>query len=155
MKKKSKTKHPLFYTWTGMMYRCYKPYNSHYKYYGAKGITVDERWHDFWNFVYDIDNRMLNGHLLYRKDYHLDKDIKGGKIYSLENCMVISAEENRRLGCENHQRKIIAFNNTEKILFDSLIDVERQLNIKHGTLTSCLRRGNLNRKTGFRFKYIS
>ncbi|OTW70613.1 hypothetical protein BK727_13130 [Bacillus thuringiensis serovar roskildiensis] len=155
MEKKRKKDHPLFYTWHGMMYRCYKPYNSHYKYYGAQGITVDERWHDFWNFVYDIDNRMPNGHLLYSSDYQLDKDLKGGKIYSLENCVILSKKENQQLGYEKLQKRIVAFNDSQKIVFDSLGNVERQLNIKHGTLTSCLKRGNVHRKTGFRFKYIS
>ncbi|MGR5882744.1 hypothetical protein ACT7DC_21945 [Bacillus cereus] len=151
----NKKNHPLFYTWNGMMYRCYKPYHSHYKYYGAEGVTVAERWHDFDNFVYDIDNNMPNGHLLYQDEYQLDKDIKGGMIYSLETCMIISQKENQQLGYEKQQKKIVAFNDTQETVFDSLGDAERQLNIKHATLTSCLKRGNVHRKTGYRFKYIS
>lgn len=154
-KKKRKRDHPLYYTWVGMLRRCYKTYDSHYKYYGAKGITVAKQWHRFENFVYDIDNRMLNGHLLYRKDYQLDKDIKGGKIYSLENCMIVSAEENMRLVHEKQKRKIVAFNESEEIMFDSLKEAEIRFNMNHGTLIFCLRRGNVHRKTGFRFKYIS
>ncbi|MHA2888551.1 hypothetical protein [Bacillus cereus] len=151
----NKKNHPLFYTWNGMMYRCYKPYHSHYKYYGGKGVTVDERWHDFWNFVYDIDNRMPNGHLLYRKDYQLDKDKKGGMIYSLENCMVISKKENQKLGYEKQQKKIIAFNDSQEMMFNSLSAAERQLDIHHATLIRCLKNGNFHKKTGFCFKYIS
>ncbi|PHC50200.1 hypothetical protein [Bacillus toyonensis] len=151
----NKKNHPLFYTWNGMMYRCYKRYNKRYKFYGAKGVTVEKRWHDFWNFVYDIDNRMPNGHLLYQDGYQLDKDKKGGMIYSLENCVVITGEENRRILHEKQKKKVSAFNESEEIIFDSLSDVQRILNINHGTLYNCLHRGNVHRKTGYRFKYIS
>lgn len=73
-----------------MIARCYYKSNTHYKYYGAKGVTICDRWREnFWHFVEDIDNHMLNGHLLYDDGYVLDKDLKGGNVYSLENCMVI------------------------------------------------------------------
>lgn len=155
MEKKRKRFHPLYCTWRGMMNRCYKTSDKRYAIYGGRGITVDERWHDFWEFVYDIDNRMPNGHLLYRKDYQLDKDINGGMIYSLENCMVITAEENRRMAIDKQKKKIIAFNDTIEIEFESLAAAERQLHIKRQTLNGCLRRGNVNKQTGFRFKFIS
>ncbi|EEL89671.1 TPA: hypothetical protein ACGW7B_005662 [Bacillus nitratireducens] len=155
MEKKLKTNHPLYGTWCGIMRRCHKPNDSHYKYYGNKGITVAKQWHKFWNFVYDIDNRMPNGHLLYRKDYQLDKDKKGGKIYSLENCMVITAEENRKMAGDKQKRKIVAFDDDGEIKFESLSAAQRQLNIKRQTLCGCLKRGNVHRETGYRFKYIS
>ncbi|MEM5663381.1 hypothetical protein ABR763_27505 [Bacillus cereus] len=155
MEKKVKTKHPLYGTWHGMMNRCYKTNDSRYKNYGGRGITVEERWHDFWDFVYDIDNRMPNGHLLYQKEYQLDKDTNGGMIYSLENCVVITAEENNRMARDKQKRKIFAFNDTVEIKFESMAAAERQLNIKRPTLFGCLKRGNVHRKTGFRFKYIS
>ncbi len=85
--------HPLYNRWLGMMYRCYKPYHSHYKYYGAKGVVVDARWHNFKLFVEDIYDRMPNGHLLESKGYVLDKDIHGGNIYSLDTCVVISKKK--------------------------------------------------------------
>ncbi|UDV85121.1 hypothetical protein [Bacillus cereus] len=81
-----KKKHNLYSTWKNMMARCYIKSHPNYKFYGAKGFTVSERWHSFGNFIYDIDNNMPNGHLLYSSDYQLDKDKKGGMLYSLENC---------------------------------------------------------------------
>ncbi|QWH10427.1 hypothetical protein EXW38_03105 [Bacillus mycoides] len=155
MEKKLKTKHTLYGTWHGMMNRCYKTNDSRYKIYGGRGITVEKRWHDFWDFVYDIDNKMPNGHLLYLKEYQLDKDINGGMIYSLENCVVITAEENRKMAIDKQKKKIIAFNDTVEIEFESVSAAQRQFNIKRQTLSCCLRRGNVHRKTGFRFKYIS
>lgn len=42
---------PEYNTWTGIKARCLNPKNSHYKYYGARGITVCKRWIDsFENF---------------------------------------------------------------------------------------------------------
>ena len=35
---------PLYSTWKDMKGRCYNPRNRGYKYYGARGITVCERW---------------------------------------------------------------------------------------------------------------
>lgn len=47
-------KHPLYGTWAGMMSRCYSPNHTWYKRYGARGITVCERWHDPTVFAADI-----------------------------------------------------------------------------------------------------
>lgn len=40
----------LFKVWDGMNQRCYNPNNSHYKYYGAKGVTICDEWREFLNF---------------------------------------------------------------------------------------------------------
>lgn len=40
---------------------------------------------------------MPNGHLLLSSDYQLDKDKKGGMLYSLENCSIIYTEENKKI----------------------------------------------------------
>ena len=85
-KKMTKRGHPLYSTWKGMMDRCYLKSNSNYRYYGGIGVTVSERWHEFWNFVEDVDNHMESGHLLYSIDYQIDKDKNGGIIFSWELC---------------------------------------------------------------------
>ncbi|WP_257152853.1 hypothetical protein [Bacillus toyonensis] len=135
------------------MRRCHVEHHPNYKYYGGKGVTVDERWHDFDKFVYDIDNHMLNGHLLYQKGYHLDKDIKGGKIYSLENCMIITAEENKRLGVANTKRRILAIKGTEQIEFESVTFASKNLKLSRRTIQLILQSG---RKTnsGYTFRYV-
>lgn len=47
--------HPLFIRWQSMIWRCYKPTNRSYKNYGARGITVCDRWRDsFEAFVEDM-----------------------------------------------------------------------------------------------------
>lgn len=148
----TKRNHPLYRKWRNIISRCYKPYNNNYKYYGAKGITVDERWHDFWQFVEDIENRLENGHLLYEKGYDLDKDIKGGKIYSLENCVVLSAEEHRKIGRNKQKKKIVAISDTQKIKFDSVAEASRQLRINRGSIQQYLKKKEVH-SSGYLFQY--
>lgn len=42
---------PTYWTWSNMLRRCADPANE---YYGARGITVCERWLDFANFLADM-----------------------------------------------------------------------------------------------------
>jgi hypothetical protein len=37
----------MYRMWVGMLQRCYNPNSKVYRHYGARGITVDERWHTF------------------------------------------------------------------------------------------------------------
>jgi len=48
--RKSKT----YTCWRSMMQRCYRAGDRNFKYYGARGIVVCERWHDFRNFLTDM-----------------------------------------------------------------------------------------------------
>jgi hypothetical protein len=48
---------PTQSTWKSMMTRCTNPNGWGYEEYGAKGVTVCERWHDFRNFLYDMGER--------------------------------------------------------------------------------------------------
>ena len=43
--------------WSGMLTRCFNSKDPDYARYGARGITVCERWLDFRNFVADIGMR--------------------------------------------------------------------------------------------------
>lgn len=50
--------HPLYETWLQMIRRCTKPNNKRYKYYGARGINVCQRWLDsFEAFCEDMGER--------------------------------------------------------------------------------------------------
>lgn len=48
---------PEYKIWDGMMQRCFNPRSPAFKNYGARGITVCERWHDFVNFYADVGDR--------------------------------------------------------------------------------------------------
>jgi len=54
---KLRSKHSLYQTWTGMWYRCTVPTHGLYRNYGARGISVCERWRSFDNFVGDMGTR--------------------------------------------------------------------------------------------------
>lgn len=43
--------------WTSMLQRCNNPRNPAYKWYGARGIQVCERWHSFENFYADMGDQ--------------------------------------------------------------------------------------------------
>ena len=73
--------HPLFHTWNGMIRRCHDPKKSDYNYYGGRGITVCDRWHDFWKFVEDMEPKP--------KGLSIDR-IDNDKGYSKDNCRWVS-----------------------------------------------------------------
>lgn len=43
--------------WASMIQRCENPKSTNYHLYGARGITVCERWHTFQNFFADMGKR--------------------------------------------------------------------------------------------------
>lgn len=48
---------PTYSSWRAMVDRCNKPSCGPFKYYGAKGIRVCERWLEFGNFLEDMGER--------------------------------------------------------------------------------------------------
>lgn len=48
---------PAYHTWAGMIQRCTNKKCPEYRNYGARGITVCERWLDFRNFYEDMGPR--------------------------------------------------------------------------------------------------
>ena len=86
----------VYFLWRNMMQRCYNEKHPSYKYYGNKGVIVNERWHVFNNFIEDIDK--INGFNIdkfLKGEIHLDKDltILGNKEYSLEKCLFVTKEK--------------------------------------------------------------
>lgn len=79
----------LYMTWMSMIRRCYGSRERERRFYN--NIKVDERWHNFTNFVEDYPNIIGYDKT---KTQVLDKDIYGGMVYSLENCCLISRELN-------------------------------------------------------------
>lgn len=88
-----------FRVWRSIISRCYDLNNNNYCTYGAKGITVCDRWLCFEYFLADIST--LDGYnkeLFSQGKIVLDKDIKykgfGEKQYSPNNCIFISYVDN-------------------------------------------------------------
>lgn len=55
-------------TWASMLDRCYNPNNDQFEDYGARGITVCERWHEYANFFEDMGNKPTPKHTIERID---------------------------------------------------------------------------------------
>ena len=51
------SKSPTYDTWVNVLQRCENPKASAFHKYGAKGVTVCERWHTFENFLADMGER--------------------------------------------------------------------------------------------------
>jgi len=61
---KSKTK--VYRVWADMLQRCQNPKSCNYKFYGARGIKVCDRWQDFENFLADMGERPTEHHSIER-----------------------------------------------------------------------------------------
>jgi hypothetical protein len=78
----------LHYIWRTMRDRCTNPTHAQYKYYGAKGITVCERWQEYENFVEDMGERP-------NKEYSLDR-IDNRLGYFPSNCKWSTRSEQQK-----------------------------------------------------------
>lgn len=93
----------LYYTWRGMLRRCYDPTYSKYRWYGERGVTVCERWHRLDYFLEDIVNLPgYNTEKFESGEIELDKDSidYSRKEYSPETCSLLSHKENNQIALQ-------------------------------------------------------
>lgn len=113
-----RTKKLLFQRWYDMKDRCNNPNSIKFKNYGARGVSYQESWNDFDNYLKDVislegwdESKFLH------TDLKLDKDTKilGSKIYSCETCRWITNNENMQVK-PSYQKSRYAYNwKTDKL----------------------------------------
>lgn len=62
------SKTPEFRVWTYIKNRCYNRNDPKFRYYGARGIRMCDRWKDFTLFLADMGRRPFAGATIDRKD---------------------------------------------------------------------------------------
>jgi hypothetical protein len=119
-------KHPLYRTWVGMRFRCRNPGHAAYGRYGGRGISVCDRWNDFWLFVEDMGERP-EGHTLDR----IDNDGN----YEPENCRWADARSQNRNTILN---RIVRGPSGESL---TVIEWSEKSGLKYSTILERLKRG--------------
>jgi hypothetical protein len=94
---KKGNKNPRFYAiWSGMRNRCQNKNNSEYCNYGARGISVDEKWNTFSVFYKDMWDKYVSASKRHgEKNISIDRiNTKGN--YCKENCRWATAQQQAR-----------------------------------------------------------
>lgn len=109
------SKHPLYGIRRSMIDRCYNKKSRSYPRYGGNGIIVCREWLN--SFIEFYDWAILNG---WEKGMNIDKDIKGGRIYSPDNCVIVRPIENAKY---TNRSRVLNFGGRNKILNDWSIEL--------------------------------
>lgn len=117
---------PVYNTWSNMWARCTNPNDISYRFYGAVGIRVCQRWESFQNFFDDMGHKPTKDHSLDRKDSKKD--------YGPNNCRWSTEVEQQNNKKSN--RIIKAFG-----LVKTIAEWSRHTGINHHTIRDRLKRG--------------
>lgn len=138
---KDKYKNKEYLLWKNMLSRCYNPSGDYFYLYGGKGVTVDERWHNFQNFCEDIQH--LEGYDEWKNkqnsyDSTLDKDkySKECKIYSKDTCWFTNMTEQNLL--QNKTNIIGYVDNKKEFEFTNIKYIEDTLGLSSSYICACL-----------------
>lgn len=118
-----KSNEKIYKIWGAMKERCLNKDRWAYKYYGARGIKVCERWMKFENFYEDMGDRP-DGKTLDRVDNNGD--------YEPNNCRWESQKRQMR-----NTRRAVSIGG-----YSSIIDASEATGLNKGTIRSRIKRGS-------------
>lgn len=106
--KKGNTK--FYNIWQGIKNRCNNKNYKDYQWYGSRGITYDERWNKFENFLDDMYFKYIWAKKYYKTDnLSIERENVNGNYY-FENCIFIPKNEQSK-----NRRPFIQWKRKEKL----------------------------------------
>ena len=113
----------LYTIWSMMRQRCYNPKATGYQYYGARGITVCERWRNsFEDFSADMGEPPTKSHTLDRRENDMG--------YSPENCRWATVTEQS----SNRRSKMVEFKGETRSISQWAARLRMKTKILHSRL---------------------
>lgn len=144
-----------FHRWLSMVSRCYNKKDIGYKFYGAKGVIICDKWLIFENFYKDL--KKIKGYdeeKYIKHEIELDKDKFGfNKIYDINNCQFITINENRKYEMKNIKPFKAISPTGEIFIYETQSDCARNLNMVARSISKCLHK-QLKHHHGYSFEYL-
>lgn len=153
--------------WKSIIDRIYNLNNNNYDNYGKKGITIDERWHNFSNFYTDIINlNNFNRNDFISGNIEIDKDVKQynipiyKRVYSKDTVTLVSHKNNMKYvnfdsSADKQSKYFIVENiNGDKILCKNISNFSKRNNIRKTNICNILNKKLINNTAGgYKYRY--
>jgi hypothetical protein len=112
-----------YQSWLNMFARCTDPESKNFKNYGARGITICDRWNEFKNFMLDMGRKPHPRHTIERDD------VNGN--YEPANCRWIARKDQGR---NKRNSVFVTYQGKRLLLIDLVEDLGLSRSIVYGRL---------------------
>jgi len=144
----------IYSVWSEMIHRCYNKDRKHYKYYGAKGVKVCDRWLDYTNFASDF-YKIENGYAkkIDKDNFSLDKDYYGSNLYAPDTTIWLSKDEQRINTGRTKLVKVTFPSGTQEFVVD-VVNFCFRYQLDYSSVTKCIR-GKKESVKGYKFEKVN